>query len=53
MFAPLSNTLDALTFFSQSRAEWALVVWILVLAAWARCVAPRRRSPGGAARRAR
>jgi len=34
MFAPLSNTLDALTFFSQSRAEWALVVWILVLAAW-------------------
>jgi hypothetical protein len=34
MFAPLSNTLDALTFFSQSRAEWALVVWILVLGAW-------------------
>jgi len=34
VFAPLSNTLDALTFFSQSRAEWALVVWILVLAAW-------------------
>jgi len=34
LFAPLSNTLDALTFFSQSRAEWALVVWILVLAAW-------------------
>lgn len=34
MFAPLSNTLDALTFFSQSRAEWALIVWILVLAAW-------------------
>jgi hypothetical protein len=34
MFAPLSNTLDALTFFSQSRAEWAVAVWILVLAAW-------------------
>jgi hypothetical protein len=34
LFAPLSNTLDALTFFSQSRAEWALAVWILVLAAW-------------------
>src|SRR5438270_13263020 len=30
VFAPLSNTLDALTFFSQSRAEWALVVWIPV-----------------------
>jgi len=34
MFAPLSNTLDALTFFSQSRAEWAFAVWILVLGAW-------------------
>ena len=34
LFAPLSNTLDGLTFFSQSRAEWALVGWILVLAAW-------------------
>jgi hypothetical protein len=34
LFAPLSNTLDALTFFSQSRAEWAVAVWILVLAAW-------------------
>jgi hypothetical protein len=34
LFAPLSNTLDALTFISQSRAEWALAVWILVLAAW-------------------
>jgi hypothetical protein len=34
LFAPISNTLDALTFFSQSRAEWALAVWILVLAAW-------------------
>src|SRR5881397_668134 len=34
LFAPLSNTLDALTFFSQSRAEWALAVWILALAAW-------------------
>ncbi|PYP11377.1 MAG: hypothetical protein DMD59_02775 [Gemmatimonadetes bacterium] len=34
MFAPLSNTLDALTFFSQVRAEWALAVWILALGAW-------------------
>jgi hypothetical protein len=34
MFAPLSNTLDALTFFSLARAEWALAVWILGLAAW-------------------
>ena len=34
LFAPLSNTLDALTFFSQPRAEWALAVWILALAAW-------------------
>ena len=24
--APISNLLDALTFFSQKRAEWALVV---------------------------
>ena len=34
LFAPLSDTLDALTFFSQPRAEWALAVWILALAAW-------------------
>ncbi len=34
MFAPLSNTLDALTFFSLARAEWAVAVWILALAAW-------------------
>lgn len=34
MFAPLSNTLDALTFFSLGRAQWALVVWILALGAW-------------------
>src|SRR3989442_3760745 len=34
MFAPLSNTLDALTFFSMARAEWALAVWVLLLAAW-------------------
>ena len=32
--APLSNTLDALTFFSAARAVWALVVWTLVLAAF-------------------
>src|SRR5204863_2356566 len=34
MFAPLSDTLDALTFFSLSRAVWAVVVWTLLLAAW-------------------
>jgi len=34
MFAPLSTTLDALTFFSFARAEWALAVWILALGAW-------------------
>src|SRR5437867_3461288 len=34
VFAPLSNTLDALTFLSQSRAEWAFAVWILGLGAW-------------------
>ncbi len=33
LVAPLSNTLDALTFLSQPRAEWALAVWILALAA--------------------
>jgi hypothetical protein len=32
MFAPLSNTLDALTFFSASRGAWALIVWTLALA---------------------
>ena len=34
MFAPLSNVLDALTFFSQARAEWALGVWVIALGAW-------------------
>ena len=34
MFAPLSNVLDGLTFFSQARAEWALAVWVVALAAW-------------------
>jgi len=34
LFAPLSNTLDALTFFSMGRAIWALVVWILLLGSW-------------------
>ena len=34
LFAPISDTLDALTFFSQSRAIWALTIWVLVLAAW-------------------
>jgi hypothetical protein len=34
MFAPLSNTLDAFTFFTLSRAAWAFAVWILALGAW-------------------
>ena len=34
VLAPLSNTLDALTFFSLARAQWALVVWLLALGAW-------------------
>ena len=32
--APLSNTLDALTFFSQARAEWFLAFWIVALGLW-------------------
>src|SRR5258706_8299651 len=34
MFAPLSSTLDGLTFFSLPRPGWALAVWILALGAW-------------------
>lgn len=34
LFAPISNTLDALTFFSAARALWALVVWLVVLGAF-------------------
>ena len=34
MFAPLSNVLDGLTFFSLARAQWALLVWVVGLAAW-------------------
>jgi hypothetical protein len=34
VFAPLSNTLDALTFFSLGRAQWFLAVWAVALAAW-------------------
>ena len=33
LFAPISNTLDALTFFSLARGVWALVVWVLLTAA--------------------
>jgi hypothetical protein len=35
MFAPLSNVLDALTFFSLARAQWALAVWVVALGGWA------------------
>ncbi|MGH7322491.1 MAG: hypothetical protein ACRELA_23095, partial [Candidatus Rokuibacteriota bacterium] len=34
VLAPLSDTLDALTFFSLGRARWALTVWAVALAAW-------------------
>jgi len=34
VLAPMSDTLDALTFFSLERARWALAVWALGLAAW-------------------
>jgi hypothetical protein len=34
VFAPLSDVLDALTFFSKPRAEWALAAWVIGLAAW-------------------
>lgn len=34
VLAPLSNVLDAFTFFSLGRAQWALAVWALALAAW-------------------
>ena len=34
VLAPLSDTLDALTFLSLERAYWALAVWALALAAW-------------------
>lgn len=46
MFAPVSNVLDGLTFFSLARAEWALGVWVVALAAWGalrRGVAPLTR----------
>lgn len=49
MFAPLSNTLDALTFFTMARAEWALGVWMLALGAWGAL----RRSPTPITRRRR
>ena len=47
VLAPLSNTLDALTFFSLARAQWAVVVWMLALAAWGAL----RGSPGTMGRR--
>jgi hypothetical protein len=34
LLAPLSDTLDALTFLSLPRAWWALAVWSIALAAW-------------------
>ena len=34
VLAPLSDTLDTLTFLSLERARWALAVWALTLATW-------------------
>jgi hypothetical protein len=45
VLAPVSNTLDTLTFLSLDRARWALSVWALVLAAWGAA------RPGSARRR--
>ena len=45
VLAPLSDTLDALTFFSLDRARWALAVWALGLALWGAA------RPGSARRR--
>ena len=47
LFAPLSTTLDALTFFSIARAQWAMAIWVLALAAWGAL----RPNPGSIARR--
>ncbi len=46
VLAPLSDTLDALTFLSLERARWALAVWALALATWGAL------RPGTARRRA-
>ena len=45
MFAPLSNVLDGLTFFSMARAQWALAVWVVALAAWGGSVLRRGATP--------
>ena len=34
VLAPLSSTLDALTFLSLPRAQWFLAVWAVLFAAW-------------------
>jgi len=34
LFAPISNVLDAFTFFSMARAYWAVIAWAAALAAW-------------------
>ena len=49
LLAPFSDVLDGLTFFSQARAEWALGVWALVLAAWGALRAGTRRQRIGRA----
>jgi len=49
LLAPFSNVLDGLTFFSQARAEWALGVWALLLAAWGALRAGTRRQRLGRA----
>jgi hypothetical protein len=45
VFAPLSDTLDALTFLSQSRAWTLVLTWVIALGAWGALLpgTPRRR----------
>lgn len=49
VLAPLSDTLDALTFLSLGRAEWLLASWAAALALWGvlRAGPPWRRVAGG------
>lgn len=49
VFAPLSNVLDTLTFFSLGRAQWFVIVWALLLAAWGALRAGTRRQRVGRA----
>ena len=43
VFAPLSDTLDALTFLSQSRAWTLVLTWVVALGAWGALLPGTRR----------